>query len=284
MCCVLRVALDRLRELEAVHARHLDVEQDHVGHLLGEHLQRVDAVLAPSSTAKPSRVSSRLVILRTVSESSTIITSGCVETGATGARGRSPIARSSPCGSNFGTSARCGELHRVDDQHDLAGAEHRRAGDAGHARELRPDVLHDDFLVADHLVDVDRRVVLAAAQQQDRVVALGLRVVRGVAEQPRQVVERIRAALPLDLALDVDVEQRLRLAPAAPARPSARAAPTAAPPARTSTACATASVSGSVSTNVVPLPVRRRRPRRGRRARRSRCARRPCRCRGRRSA
>ncbi len=46
------------------------------------------------------------MILRTVSESSTIITSGCVETGATRACGRSRTARSSPCGSNFRMSAR----------------------------------------------------------------------------------------------------------------------------------------------------------------------------------
>ncbi len=42
---VLRVALDHSRELEAVHARHLDVEQDDVGDLLFEHLERIDAVL-----------------------------------------------------------------------------------------------------------------------------------------------------------------------------------------------------------------------------------------------
>jgi hypothetical protein len=37
--------LDGLGELEAVHARHLDVEQDHVGDCSDQHLQRVDAVL-----------------------------------------------------------------------------------------------------------------------------------------------------------------------------------------------------------------------------------------------
>ena len=45
MCAVVGVGLDRLGELEAVHARHLDVEQDDVGRLLVQQLQRVDAVL-----------------------------------------------------------------------------------------------------------------------------------------------------------------------------------------------------------------------------------------------
>ena len=131
-----------------------------------------------------------------------------------------------------------GELHRIDDQHDLAGAEHGRAGDAGHARELRADVLHDDFLVADHLVDVDRRVVLAAAQEQDRVVALGLGVVRGVAEQARQVVERDTCGPATRPCAGCRCRAAPATSPAAPARPSARAAPTAArrrapaPPAR----------------------------------------------------
>ena len=83
------------------------------------------------------------------------------------------------------------ELDGVDDQHDLAVAEHRRAGDSGHPRELRADVLHDDFLVADHLVDVDSRDVLAAAQQQHRIVARRLRNLLRIAEEARQVVERI---------------------------------------------------------------------------------------------
>ena len=197
------------------------------------------------------------MILRTVSESSTIITSGSVAH----RRDRARAAGRRPRGSSLDASklrqvGAPGELHRVDDQHDLAGAEHRGAGNAGHARELRPDVLHDDFLVADHLVDVDRRVALAAAQQQHRVVALRLRVVRGVAEEPRQVVERVRAPLPLDLALDVDVEQRLRLRPAAPARPSAPAAPTGgrprapAPPARPPASAA------SSARSACPCPAR----------------------------
>ena len=50
-----------------------------------------------------------------------------------------------------------GEVHRVHDQRDGAVGEHRGAGDAGHARELRADALHHDFLVAEQLVDVHAR-------------------------------------------------------------------------------------------------------------------------------
>jgi len=40
----LRIALDRLRELESIHSRHLDVEQDCIGCVIAQELQRVDAV------------------------------------------------------------------------------------------------------------------------------------------------------------------------------------------------------------------------------------------------
>src|SRR5687768_9852091 len=202
---VLRVVLQRLRELEAVHARHLDVEKDHVRRLIDEHLERVDAILrgqhreAFAAEQPAGDLAHRQRVVDDQHERR-------------------------PCSAlhGFGRAhARLGvriehrdagalrELHRMDDQHDLAVAEHRRAADAGYARELRPDVLHDDFLVADHLVDMDRRRALAGAQQQHRVVALRLRVVRGLAEEPRQVVERIALALPFDFALDVEVEERL---------------------------------------------------------------------------
>ena len=171
MCASLRIALDRLREFEAVHPRHLDVEQDRVRRVLGQQLAARRRRPCAVTTSKPSRVSSRLVILRTVSESSTTITSGA------------PTRPPRRC------AARPRPLRRL----DRVVAHRRRPRCAsctglmistispvpstvapempGHARQLRPDVLHDDFLVADHLVDVDRRRALAAAQQQHRVVA-----------------------------------------------------------------------------------------------------------------
>src|SRR5690242_6920683 len=39
------IALDRLGKLEAVHARHFDVEQNDIRYRIVEHLQTVDAVL-----------------------------------------------------------------------------------------------------------------------------------------------------------------------------------------------------------------------------------------------
>ena len=103
------------------------------------------------------------MILRTVSESSTIMTSGGPLAAALAAATRVACAvRHHHRLLGLGVDA-LGQLHRIDDQHDLARSEHRRAGNAGNAGELRADVLHHDFLVADHLVDVDRGHVLAAA-------------------------------------------------------------------------------------------------------------------------
>ena len=117
------------------------------------------------------------MILRTVSESSTTMTSG----GRGGSGGTRRLGATCGVSTHRASNARhvgaLRELHRIDDQHDLAGAQHRRARNARHARELRPDVLDHDFLVADHLVDVDRGALLAAAQQQHRVVARRLGIV-----------------------------------------------------------------------------------------------------------
>ena len=113
------------------------------------------------TTSKPSRVSRRVVNLRTVSESSTTITSlRADDAAALAALGGEALVFVRVVADD---ARPLRKLHRIDDQHDLAGAEHRRAGNAGHARELRTDVLHDDFLVADHFVDVDGRRPLAAA-------------------------------------------------------------------------------------------------------------------------
>jgi hypothetical protein len=51
-------------------------------------------------------------------------------------------------------AAAAGQQHRVQDQHDLARTQHGGAGDAGHARQLRADVLDHHLAVAQHLVDL----------------------------------------------------------------------------------------------------------------------------------
>ena len=49
----------------------------------------------------------------------------------------------------------------------LARAQHRGAGDARHARQLRPQVLDDDLAVAQHLVDLQRDALAGAATFTD---------------------------------------------------------------------------------------------------------------------
>ena len=175
------------------------------------------------------------MILRTVSESSTTITAGAA-------------------------AARRG-LRRLDDRR---GARARLRGASctgfmistiapsastvapatpGDARELRPDVLDDDFLVADQLVDVQRDALDAAAQQQHRVVGLDLGRARR-AEQAAQRVQRIDAVLEVDALLPRRARPARPPSGAAPAPPSPRRSPRTVDPARTSTTCVTASVSG----------------------------------------
>ena len=48
----------------------------------------------------------------------------------------------------IGGEAEAGECDRVENQHDLAVAQHRGAGIADQPGILRPGVLDDDFLVA----------------------------------------------------------------------------------------------------------------------------------------
>jgi hypothetical protein len=64
-----------------------------------------------------------------------------------------------------GLLAACGKLHRIQDQHDFAGAQHRRSRQPRQPGELRTDVLDHDFLVAQHFVDVDRDVLVRALQE-----------------------------------------------------------------------------------------------------------------------
>jgi hypothetical protein len=59
--------------------------------------------------------------------------------------------------------AAAGQRDRVEDQHDLAVAEHRGAGVADHPGVLRAGVLDDDFLVAAQASTCRARVSLPAA-------------------------------------------------------------------------------------------------------------------------
>ena len=55
------------------------------------------------------------------------------------------------------------QRHRIQYQHDVAGAQHGRAGDARHARQLRAHMLDHHFAVAQHIVDLQRQSVVAIA-------------------------------------------------------------------------------------------------------------------------
>jgi hypothetical protein len=77
--------------------------------------------------------------LRTVSESSTTITVGRLST----RRRRFRHHRDGRL--NSGDRRPAGQCDRIEDQHDLAVAEHRRPGNADHPGQLGADILDDDF-------------------------------------------------------------------------------------------------------------------------------------------
>ena len=90
------------------------------------------------------------------------------------------------------------QRHRIEDQHDVARAQHRGAGDARHACQLRAHMLDHDFAVAHHVIDLQGQPVIAIPQQQHGRMALrGLRR-RRLAQHGRQVVQRQRLPVRLD--------------------------------------------------------------------------------------
>ncbi len=204
------VGLDCLGELESIHARHLDVEQNEVGYSLSDQLQRVEPVLRSHDVVAFACHQSA----RDLAHRQRIVDDHHQRRPRRrGGRGRCSRGLRSldDHGRLRARVLPLRELHRVDDQNHFAGAEHRGAGNARYARELRADVLHHDFLVADHFVDMDRGDVLSALEQQNRVVARRLRVVPRIAQEPRKIEERILAVVPGDLAGQVKIDQVLVL-------------------------------------------------------------------------
>ena len=78
-----RVVAHVRSELVAVHARHLDIEQDDVGYVFLKHANRLDAVLR-SEHAEVVAVQKRCVTRRMVIESSTTRAVGRSGVGSTG--------------------------------------------------------------------------------------------------------------------------------------------------------------------------------------------------------
>ena len=122
---------------------------------------------------------------RTVSESSTTSTSGAA--GAARPAAAAGSAGATGCARGLRRAARRvavqrGQRHRVVDQRDRARGEQRHAGQAGQARELRPEVLDHDFLVAQHFVDVQRD--RAAAALRTTTTGCALRAARSAGAAP----------------------------------------------------------------------------------------------------
>ena len=168
-------------QVEAVHARHFDIHQHDVGQGVDQLFQRVDAVLGGNH-----------------------VVAGAFEQ-ATGnlAHGQRIIdhhdgwrARRFDAGRDRRCSVRAaqfaaGKRDRVEHQDDLAVPEHRGAGDADDAGQLRAGLLQHDFLVATQRVDAQRHSLCAGTQEQNPVQPARFGHALEIAQQARQVVQRV---------------------------------------------------------------------------------------------
>src|SRR6266508_4067725 len=196
------IGLHGFRELEAVHPRHLDVEQNGIRCVLAQHLQRVESVFRGNDLEALAREQPA----GDLAHGQRVVDDHHQRRSGGGRAGGGGLGRLHRLDDHRRLGFRIGalrELYRIDDQDDFARAEYRSARDAGDAGELRADVLDDNFLIADHFVDVHGGGALTALQQQYRVVAQGFRIVRGISEQARQVEERVLAILPHDFAREI---------------------------------------------------------------------------------
>ena len=199
------------RELESVHARHFDVEQDAVGFQVLQLLQRVHAILrarhlvafarehAPGDLAHGER------IVHHHDERSRR------RGGRRGARG----GRRDGCRGVLHPRVddrhlAMHQLYGVENQHHLAVAEHGRPRDSREARELRADRLHDDLAVADDLVHADRGALQTALEEQHRDLPRRHGAVH-LAQERVQRAQRIAVVLPCDLGAGGDLGVRGRL-------------------------------------------------------------------------
>ena len=199
---------------------------------------------------------------RTVIESSTTSTSG-----RSGAGGSAPAGHGGTLAAVASASRRLSapaagllavhrrQRHRVVDQHHGARSQHRHAGQAGQARQLRPEVLDHHFLVAQHFVHVHGDALRGAAEDHHRCACRRGSLLRGATAAARRPEE--------GQLLAAEIERRRCCRPAATPRPS-RGAPSrpgwqarrpSRLPQRSITTCVTAVVSGSTSLKLVPCPA-----------------------------
>jgi hypothetical protein len=139
--------------LEAVHARHLDIQQHDGGHFRLQHFQGFHAI---PSGGHPEAFPRQ-------------------ESAGDLAHGEGVIHHHHQ-GQGFGggflllhaqAGGALGELEGIEDEGHAAVAQHRGAADAGDAGQLRADVLHHRLEVAFHGVHPHRETLFPRLQQQD---------------------------------------------------------------------------------------------------------------------
>jgi hypothetical protein len=188
------VATDVARQVEAVHARHFDVEQHDVGHHIGQLFQRIDAVLGGQHVVAVAgqQPAADLAHRERIVDHHHGRRCGAVAVGAVRtvvAVSSAGTAGASAIGVVTTDAGRCcarrarGQGHGVQDQCDFAIGQHRGAGQAGNAGQLRSDGLDHDFLVAGQAIDFQRDALGTALDQQDPVPAPAAAVAFGIAQQ-----------------------------------------------------------------------------------------------------
>ncbi|EKE18046.1 MAG: hypothetical protein ACD_10C00151G0001, partial [uncultured bacterium] len=145
-------------KIEAIHARHFDVGENHIRRHFEQLLERIDAILGQND----------LITLTRQQAADNL------------AHGQRVIDHHH--GRQFGldTDSRrryrsghrrtpTGQRHRVENKHDLTIAQHGCPGNADDTGKLGANVLDDDFLVALQLIDLRRHALRPGAQQQHPV-------------------------------------------------------------------------------------------------------------------
>ena len=93
-----------------------------------------------------------------------------------------------------------GQGHGVVDQHHRAGRQHRHARQARQSRQLGAEVLHHDFLVAQHFVHVHRHALRSAAENHHGArLARRFHAARGRLQQRARPEERQQLAARAEL-------------------------------------------------------------------------------------
>ena len=150
-----RVVTHVRRDFVAIHARHLDVEQDHVGHVVLQQGHGLDAVLGRHDAhavalEQPLRDAAHRD--RIVDDQREDAVVACLAQAFGGA------------GAPFGPH----QSAHVEDDDDATITQDRGAGNAADSGDLRTDGLHDDLATADELIGHERGRMFASPDQDHR--------------------------------------------------------------------------------------------------------------------